>query len=88
MLDQLFNVYYGSLTPREMENLKHKISLVLESYLKIKDLMIHDVRNIINYIHGKWSIDSFDRLVKINADTFTDILDVGKLHKIECCQTC
>lgn len=88
MLDQLFNVYYGSLTPCEMENLKHKINLVLESYLKIKDLLIHDVRNIINYIHGKWSIDSFDRLVKINVDTFTDILNVGKFYKIEFSQTC
>jgi len=61
-----------------MENLKHKIRLLLESYSKIKDLMIHDVRNALKYAHGKWSIDDFRRLVKVNVDILTDIFDASK----------
>lgn len=63
------------MTPREIETLKHKTRFVLETYSRIKDLLIHDIRNFLNFIRGKRSIDSLDRLVKIHVDIFTDLYD-------------
>lgn len=76
---QIVNDYYGNLSSREKKNLSIKIGIILETYSKLKDLLIHDIRTCINYLRGKWSTASLDRSIIINIDIFTDVLDVSSI---------
>jgi hypothetical protein len=64
--------YYESLSTREKEIFESKIGVLLEMYSKLKDLMFHDVRSFFNFLRGKWSYYSLDRLLRVNIDTFRD----------------
>lgn len=76
-MGQIVNDYYGNLTSREKKNLRFKINIILETYSKLKDLLIHDIRTSLNYLRGEWSTASLDRSIKINIDILTDVLDVS-----------
>lgn len=68
--------FYESLFSREKENIKSEINVLLEVYVTLKDLTLHDVRSSLNFLRGKWSHDSLTRLLRVNVDTFRDVNDV------------
>lgn len=77
-MNQLIGSNYDDLTPRAKENIKHRIRIGLNIYLKIKDLLIHDIRSFVNSIYyEKLSKDVLDRLTKTNLNIIRDVLDVS-----------
>lgn len=65
------------------EYFTYEIIEILQIYIKLKDLAIHNMRNLMKYSRGKWSKHSFYRLVETNIDVLTDVFNTGKLCKCE-----